>query len=116
MHCKSLASIAVLGLALIAPLALAHPADKASNLISYSATKPDIPEYEPGDCYRVSSPACDKEYNDALAAFIKANPDYDFNAEPYPDNKRKNNVCKCTGSLLHGGYKVRSNKPPSHYE
>lgn len=127
MHYKSLASIAAIGLALIAPLVSAHPADQPSKApSSYKTTPPkitvqktnphkttstktasstSIPYIDYGECYRVKSPACDKAYDDALAEFKKENPDYDFNAEPYPDSKRNSNTCKCTGSLLDGGYK-----------
>ncbi|MCJ1270440.1 hypothetical protein MMC22_010337, partial [Lobaria immixta] len=143
MHYKSLASIAAIGLALIAPLVSAHPADQPSKTPSYKTIPPkikmhkttphkttstkttstkttstkttsstSIPYIDYGECYRVKSPACDKAYDDALAEFKKENPDYDFTAEPYPDSKRDSNICKCTGSLLDGGYKVTSNSIP----
>lgn len=128
MHYTSLASFAVVGLALIAPLVSAHPANKTSKNPSYSTIKSTPKpksyadaepqahsEFDSADCYRVSSPECDKAYDDSLAAFKAENPDYDFNAEPYADSKRNSNVCKCTGSLLHGGYKVISVHLTPHY-
>lgn len=107
MHFTSLTSIVVLGLAVIAPLVSAHPANKSSPH-GYESNKPKIETVDLADCYRVKSPECDKAYDDNLAAYKKAHPDYNPNAEPYPNSKRTSNTCKCTGSLLNGGYKVRS--------
>lgn len=113
MHFTSLTSIVVLGLAVITPLVSAHPANKTSDC-SDRSIKPEPkeePKVEPidlADCYHVSSPECDKAYDDNLAAYIAAHPDYNPNAEPYPDSKRTSNTCKCKGSLLAGGYEVTS--------
>lgn len=113
MHFKALTSMAFLGLAVIAPLVLAHPSEKDSRAVSREpakhATPTKTPDIDLNECYRVNSPACDKAYADAEAQYLKDNPGYNPNAEPYPDSKRKTNICKCTGSLLAGGYKVTSN-------
>lgn len=130
MHFKSLTSIAFLGLAVIAPLALAHPSETSTKLSSYNPYKPNKPtkptktntptkpaptnDIDLADCYHVSSPECDKAYDDNLAAYLKAHPDYNPDLEPYPDSKRHNNICKCAGSLLDGGYSVISHMPISH--
>ena len=125
MHFTSLTSIVVLGLAVITPLVSAHPANKTSDC-SNDSIKPE-PKVEPEpkvdpepkvepiepvdleDCYHVRSPECDKGYDDILAAYLKAHPEYNPNAEPYPDSKRTSNTCKCTGHLLTDGYEVTSN-------
>lgn len=145
MHFISLTSIAFLGLSVIAPLVVAHPADTSSKVVSHKPTPYKAPPHKTSpkvqphkttaaavstptsdptwadleaECYHVSSPKCDKAYAEFEAAYLKAHPGYNT-VEPYPDSKRKSNVCKCTGSLLDGGYKVSVNEShasPSRHE
>ncbi|MCJ1426680.1 hypothetical protein MMC29_004583 [Sticta canariensis] len=115
MHFTPLTSIVLLGLAVITPLVSAHPPHKTSDC-SNDSIKPE-PKVEPepiveptepvdlADCYHVNSPECDKAYDDNLAAYLEAHPDYNPNAEPLPDSKRTSNTCKCTGHLLADDYK-----------